>query len=313
MGGFAECTKIVGLRMKRWLIFHILQIKEGWAANQPIDHIFLLSAAEFLEGKSEFDQRRALRMLDKMKRLTITDEDSKKAAALSARILCNLEELEHSERISKEILEDIWRSRSDDRQVDIKYRPIVIKLVDLLAEIKNKLGMFKIASEMQRRVVAMATKWFGEDNEFVFRSKENLGTMLMERKRFESAIAIFRECLIRSENWVSTESDQVRMAITRSRLAKCLFNQRKLKEAKSLLEEALDTLEATTICKQEDLNEALYLYHDINSKGKLSQETEAKRGERSNLMRTNLNDDYKIDVDYGKLEDITFFFSTEHE
>jgi len=313
MGGFAECTKIVGLRMKRWLIFHILQIDEYWPGNQPIDHKFLLSAAEFLEGKSEFDQRRALRMLDKMKGPTITDESLKKATALSARILCNLEELERSERISKELLEAIWRSRCDDGQVDIKYRSMVIKLVDLLAEIKNKLGMFKKAFEMQHRVVAMATKWFGEDNEFVFRSKENLGTMLMERKRFESATTIFRECLIRSENWVSTESDQVRMAVTRSRLAKCLFSQRKLIEAKILLQEALIILEATTICKQEDLNEALYLYREINSRGKLSQETEAKRLENSNSMCTTPNDDYKIDADYGKLEDITSFFSSGQE
>jgi len=311
LGGFSACTRQVGSRLKRWLAWHILEVDDEKVPNEFPNLHFLLKAADFLQDKSEFCQRRALKMLDEFGNVR-GNEDNLKAKMLSARILCNLEELEQSERCTQQILRNIWTWDEEKEWVRIEHRAEVVKLIDLLAEIKSKLGKKKKAIWVQERAIALSALWFGKDSKSHWACREHLGTMLMNYNKFEDAKCVLEDCLTVAQNkdWDKTESDRVVMALTKSRLGMCLYREGEYQEARLFVDEALEVLEENSLSIPADIHQAQCLYHDIEQSLVSSVLNKKSAVEKRTTFTSMIIYEDKEESEVN-LEDITCFFRND--
>jgi len=311
LGGFSLCTRQVGSRLKRWLAYHILEVDDEKVPNEFPNVHFFLNAADFLQDKSEFYQRRALKMLEEFESAR-GNKDNLKANMLSARILCNLEELEQSERRTQEILHSIWTWGNEQEEVRNEHRAEVVKLLDLLAEIKSKLGKKMKAKWVQDRAIALSALWFGKNSKTHWACRERLGTMLMNYNNFEDAKSILEDCLTQAQNkdWDKTESDRVVVALTKSRLGACLYRLGEYQEARIIVDEALDVLEESSLSMPADILQAQCLDHDIES-SLMSSAVNRKSAVEKPTTLTSMIIYENEEESEENLEDITCFFYDE--
>jgi len=327
MGGYAKCTLSVKEFFKRWLgdqvlhVWHSLEETSDSSEETSDSFEFSIRAVKFLMKGTEAHVRQALEIVNcsLQPNRGASSVIALELRVMKTRMLCQLEELEFSLEESKLILKDASNLVGDELEA---VRGKIILVLEIWAELQNKLGNQEQARRAQIHAFNLCKKWFEHSQEFI-QSKKKLGIMLIKHKHWEIAKDIFEEY---SRSFENQHDPDPELAMTHCRIAMCFCELGRSKHALNLIKRWLVVLSKHAPGNQQDITWALWTYQHIKNSSKdysqhnsITQQSNRKVSTKLTTISesrpmTSLRqlNDLKISA-RNDIEDLSFFWDGIHD